>query len=232
MNQRQILNTILVISILIVISNNILFNNTPQIIPKGDEIGEILANLSLAYISSYIFYIVVVLHQENKNKRNIFSTVYNLSKQLVGRGNSVVTILATANDCLTENLTNTITKEEYLELCQKTNPKAISPNILLGTVDNPIPATYSQLIYNNSYSNSRALIRDIFVYMPFLESDFVKLLNRLNESKFYLMASVLANPNAFSNTDFENIADPMFEYHLVLREIENYIENNYKKYVS
>ncbi|MBP2617861.1 hypothetical protein J2772_003041 [Chryseobacterium jejuense] len=35
----------------------------------------------------------------------------------------------------------------------------------------------------------------------------------------------------FKNTDFENMADPMYEFHLILREIETYIEKHYKKYI-
>lgn len=232
MNQRQILNAILAISILIVIFNNILFIDTTEFIPKGHEIGGILANLSLAYISSYIFYIVVVLHQENKNKKNIYSTIYNLSNQLVGRGNSVVTILAFANQFDKDNLTKTITKEEFFELCRNTNPKEICPNRGFGTAGNFIPATYSQLIYNDSYSNARVLIRDIFVYMPFLESDFIRLLNKLKESKFFIMAGVLENPHNYDDTDFKTIAESMYEYHLTIREIGYYIDKNYKKYIS
>lgn len=229
--QNIILNSILVIATILVFCNNVVFTETPEIFPKAYEIGNIFSNLSLAYISSYIFYLVVVKYQENKDKKNIYSTIYNLSKQLVGRGNNVVTVLATANNCLRDDLTKTITKDEFIELCKKTNPKTISPNRLLGTVTNSIPATYSQLIYHNSYHNSRALINQIFVYMPFLDSDLVKLLNKLNESTFYLMAESLANPNAFKNTDFEMMAEPMYAFHLTLREIENYINENYKKYI-
>lgn len=231
MNQKQILNILLVLSIIIVLCNNVLLNDIPEFFSKGSEIGNILSNLSLAYIASFIFYLVVVKYQENKDKKNIYSTIYNLSKQLIGRGNSVVTTLASASNYSTSDLTKKITKEEYLELCKKVNPKTISPNTVLGTVTNPIPATYSQLIYNNSYSNSKVLIEKIFVYMPFLESDFIKLLNQLNESTFFLMADVLATPHLFKNTDFENMANPMFEYHLILRKIEDYIEKNYKKYI-
>ena len=46
------------------------------------------------------------------------------------------------------------------------------------------------------------------------------------------MAIDLANPNVIANTDFISIAEPMFEYHLTLRELESYIENHYKKYIS
>lgn len=232
MNQKRILIIFLIISIIIVLCNNVFFNDISEMMPKSNEIGNILSNLSLAYIASYIFYLVVVKYQENKDKRNIFSTVYNLSRQLIGRGNSVVTTLASANNCLTEDLTKKITKEEYIKLCKNTNPKTIHPTIVLGTVNNPISATYSQLIHNNSCINAKALIENIFVYMPFLESDFVKLLNKLNESTFYLMADVLANPMIFQNTDFENMADPMYEFHLILREIEIYIEKHYKKYIK
>lgn len=150
MNQKRILIIFLIISIIIVLCNNVFFNDIYELMPKSNEIGNILSNLSLAYIASYIFYLVVVKYQENKDKRNIFSTVYNLSCQLIGRGNSVVTTLASANNCLTEDLTKKITKEEYIKLCKNTNPKTIHPTIVLGTVTNPISATYSQLIYNNS----------------------------------------------------------------------------------
>lgn len=232
MNQKQILYILLSVSVIITLCTNLIFNDIVEFFSRGYEIGNILSNLSLAYISSFIFYLVVVKHQENKDKRNIYSTVYNLTHQLVGRGNSVVTTLANANNCLTNDLTKKITKAEYLELCKKTNPKAFSSNTLIGSLTNFTPATYSQLIYNNSYSNSKALIEKIFVYMPFLESDFIKLLNKLNESVFFLMADALADPNRYSNTDFSTMADSMFEYHLILREIEIYIEDNYKKYIT
>ena len=231
MNQKQILNSILVLSSIIVICNNVLFNDYPEIIPKGHEIGNILSNLSLAYISSYIFYIVVVLYQENKDKKNIYSSVYVLTRQLVGRGNSVVTILASANNFTKENLTRNITKNEFITLCQNTNPATVSPTWALGSLDNLIPATYGQLIHNNSYNNVNALIGQIFIYMPFLESDFVKLLNELKNSTFFIMADVLVNP-AFNNNNFEAMVDPMYEYHLILRKIDNYIEKHYAKYIN
>ena len=44
------------------------------------------------------------------------------------------------------------------------------------------------------------------------------------------MADVLANPMIFKNVDFENMADHMYEFHLILRDIEIYIEKYYKKY--
>lgn len=232
MKQNRILIILLILSIIIVLITNIIFNDTEELFPKGSELGNVLSNLSLAYISSYIFYLVIVKFQESRDKKNIYSTIYSLTKQLVGRGNSVVNTLASANKYLKPDLTKNITKEEFIELCKTTNPKEISPNTMIGKIGSFNKATYSQLIYNNSFSNTKALIEKIFVYMPFLESDFVKLLNELSESTFFMMADVLANPHLFQNNDFTNMADPMFEYHLTLRKIENYIEEHYKKYIS
>ena len=158
MKQNQILNILLLLSIIIIFCNNVYFNDIPELFSKGNEIGNIFSNLSLAYISSFIFYLVVVKYQENTDKKNIYATIYNLSRQLVGRGNSVVTTLATANNCLTDELTKKITIEEYLELCKKTNPKTINPNVKLGTISNLISATYSELIYNNLSSFTTLLI--------------------------------------------------------------------------
>lgn len=229
--QDYLLLAILIISLFIVVSNNLLFSDVPEKFSKGSELGNIFSNLSLAYISSYIFYLIVVKTQENKNKKNIYSTIYNLSKELVNRGNYVVTILAVANKCSSRKLIKEITEKEYLELCKKTNPKDISPNSTLGP-PNFIPLTYGEVIYNNSYSHVNTLIEKIFIYMPFLESDLVRLLNNLKESHFFTMAQYIANPRQYGNSDFSVMGKPMFEYYLNIQEIEIYIEENYKKYIS
>lgn len=231
MKQNNILAFLLIIAIIIVLCNEILFTQTPELIPKGHEIGNILSNLSLAYISSFIFYVIVVKYKEKIDKKNIYPSIYRLGKQLVGRGNSVITTLATADGFNKTDIVKNITREEYLELCKRVNPKQFSANTLIGSMINHREATFSQLIYNNSYSNVKALLEKIFIYMPFLESDFLKLLNQINESTFFLMADVLATPEKFQNTDFAHIAEQMFDYHLLLRKTDAYLENHYKKYI-
>ena len=47
-----------------------------KIISFGDEIGSILSNLSLAYISSYMFYYIVVVVKEKRDKKHHIYTFF------------------------------------------------------------------------------------------------------------------------------------------------------------
>lgn len=48
------------VSVVAVVGIEFFLRDIPEIIPKGAEIGEVVYRLSLSYISSYIFYFVVV----------------------------------------------------------------------------------------------------------------------------------------------------------------------------
>ncbi len=173
LTQKHILNFLLILSGVIVLLNDIVFNKTPELVSFGDELGAVLSNLSLAYISSYIFYYVVVVIKERKDKQNIYFTVYEWTNHLIGRAYGVYhEIIAASGSNHLDYDKLTITKEQYIELCYKANPNAISKNTFLGTSANPQPATHGQLIFNNSVSNVKAYTEKIFNYMPFLDSEF------------------------------------------------------------
>jgi hypothetical protein len=48
LKQKQILNILLLCAIITIVINDLIFNETPEIISFGDELGTILSNLSLA----------------------------------------------------------------------------------------------------------------------------------------------------------------------------------------
>jgi hypothetical protein len=221
LNQRQLLNLLLLVSIITILLNDFLFNEMTEIVSFGDELGMVLSNLCLAYISSFIFYYVVVVLKEKKDKKNIYFTVYELTEQLVGRAFSVYhNVIAASGAIQTDYDKKTITKEQFVELCKLGNPNAIPKNNFLGTPWNQQQATYGQLIYNNSFTNVKAYTDRIFNYMPFLETDFVKLINRLHSSSFFLMAPNFLNKA--SNTDFSVYADKMYEFLELVSELDTY----------
>lgn len=231
LTQKHILNYLLILSGVIVLLNDIIFNETPELVSFGDELGAVLSNLSLAYISSYIFYYVVVVIKERKDKQNIYFTVYEWTNHLIGRAYGVyheIIAASGANHLDYDKLT--ITKEQYKELCNKANPNAISKNTFLGTPANPQPATHGQLIFNNSVSNVKAYTEKIFNYMPFLDSEFVRLINRLHSSTFYLVSQSLTFQTR--NTDFSVYADNMYEFLEFVRELDRFNETVNKRLVK
>ncbi|MBJ2125857.1 hypothetical protein [Flavobacterium sp. IB48] len=230
-NQKQLLNLLLAVSFVIILLNDFFLSETSEIVPFGDELGSVLSNLSLAYISSFIFYCVVVVLKEKRDKKNIYFTVYEWTNQLIGRAYSVyhyVIIPSGVNQADYDK--KLITKEQFTALCNLGNPNAIAENIFLGTHINPQPATYGQLIYNNSVSNVDALTKKIFNYMPFLDTEFVKLINKLHSSTFFLVAPTFLYQS--NNTDFSVYADNMFEFLEFVRELDNYNSTINKKLID
>ncbi len=224
--QNIILNTILVITTIIVFCNNVIFTEIPEIFPKAYEIGNIFSNLSLAYISSYIFYLVVVKYQENKDKKNIYSTIYLRVKKLVDNGNSVMTLLKNYNPSKDKDILQKITKKDFLKLCENTDATEEWPRISFGLIpDNSLfKTTYGQIMYDFTIRYCKDEIDKIFIFMPFLETELLKLLNQVQETNHFKKFSPYSS--------FDDRAEDMFEYHLLMREIEKYINSNYKKYLK
>ncbi len=231
LKQKHILNYLLIFSGIIVLLNDLILNETPEIVSFGDELGVVLSNLSLAYISSYIFYYVVVVIKERKDKQYIYITVYEWTNHLVGRAYGVYNeIIAASGANHMDYDKQTITKEEYKDLCNKANPNAISKTTFLGTPGNPQKATHGQLIFNNSVSNVKSYSEKVFNYMPFLDSEFINLINKLHSSKFYLLSPSLTFPDG--NKDFSVYSESMYEFLEFVRELERFNETVNKNHVN
>lgn len=206
------------IAVIIIACNDFIFNETPEIIKKGDEIGDFLSNLSLAYISSLIFYYIVVVRKEHNDKLRIYKTVTNYCDQLIGRSFSIYDMISTASGTnLKEHNRFNVSKESFLAMCRLSNPKDIPKNRYLGTPDNLIQANYATFIYHNSIENGSQLINKIFTYMPFLDTEYIEKINKLKTSTYWLMAPALIQNN--TNTNFSAFSEPMWEYILLLREL-------------
>lgn len=229
--KKHILNILLFFSIVTVLINDIIFNETPEFISFGHELGTVLSNLSLAYIASYIFYYVVVVIKEKKDKSNIYSAVYEWTNQLVGRAYSVYhEIISASGTNNTDFDKKTITKEQFRELCSLANPNDISRNTVLGSPSNLQLASYGNIIYNNAISNVGGLSDKIFNYMLFLDTEHVRLINKILSSTFSIEASMLLY--ATRNTNFSAYADNMYEFLEFVRELDTYNETQNKSLIK
>lgn len=208
----------LVVALVTIAFNDFIFDETPEIISKGDEIGNFLSNLSLAYISSLIFYYIVVVRKEYNDKLSIYKTVTFYCDQLIGRSFSIYDMIAASSGIDSKGHDHfNVTKELFFEMCNSANPKDIPKNRFLGTPDNLIQANCATFIYHNSIENANHLINKIFIYMPFLDTEYIEKINKLKTSIYWLMAPALIQNN--TNTNYAAFSEPMWDYILLLREL-------------
>jgi len=228
-NQDRILILGVIISIITIGLNDIIFSSTEEIFYYGDIIGEILSNLSLAYISSYMFYFVVVVIKDKRDKRNVYSSVYQLNKRLLGEAFGVYRFLVIASGIDPKKHTaQTVSFDDFEDMCKQVNPRQISPNNFLGRYPDNLPASWSQLIYNGSVKRVTFWTERIFVYMPYLDSELVRLIDNLTNNKFHHYGQFLplmAESNMLKQAKF------MYDFLLMLRDLETYNETEVRRFL-
>jgi len=230
MKQKTILILLLITSIIIVLCNNIIFKDTSEFFEYGSEFGFILSRLSLAYISSYIFYLLVVVLKENKNKRNINGAVYSYTSKLISFGYSIFDEVMEASGTNRETFDRaTINKTDFQNLCDKSNPGAVPKDRFIGNPFNMTAKNYAQFLYFSTVEKVSHFTEKVFNYMPFLDSELVGLINNLLDTKWYKEHCQFMNWGAKANTNMTSFGNEMFEYLECVRAIENYNEKHKPK---
>lgn len=211
------------ISIIIVILNSYVLNNIPQIIQQGSEIGSIVTNLCLAYISSYIFYIIVNVSREKEIKRTVSVTINRSTEKILFHAFYVIDVLSIdeKNDRKKNyDRRSLITESEYKELCKLINPNSNSRfNSQIGDLEiknqTKIEALHSQCIVM-----VKKHIEKTFLFLPYLEDEHVKILNEITDSRLYSLDRTLFF--AKTNSDFRVYENFMYDYFKLILKLEKY----------
>jgi len=234
MKQKTILIILLIISLSTIILNDFILNDTPEVIPNGDELGQILSRLSLAFISSFIFYLLVVVLKGKKDKANINKSVYQLTKTLISHGYGIYGIVAEYTEEIVDEKFNkeTISKENYFKLCEKCDLRFVPKNRIFGSPINPKYANIAGHIYDGTVTRTDKQIEKIFKFIYFLDTDFVALLNELRDSDFFGRGAnlliVITQGNVLNQMVGKH--DSMYRYLEIIRKIEDYNETHHAKY--
>jgi len=175
------------------------------------EINNLITTIALSYITSFIFYFIIVYLKELKDKKN--------SEKFVKR--KVVEIINGANHI--RKTVESIGDDEFKTFV----PDAIllrDKLIKINLVDDAhqqrlYPFTYEQLFKEHS-TETRVIIDRILILLPFLDSKFVSTLNEIYECGFFNISTKLApvrliNELMKKNGVLNNATihtDPLIEY--------------------
>lgn len=233
MKVDAILKGLLIISIIIVLLNEVILADVPEIFQKGDEIGNILSNLSLAYISSYIFYYVVVVLHEKRDKANLKSTIHFHNQRIVSSAKfSFETLKVGALKFSNDSKYYTwegLTFLKLKELCDKTDPSEISQNrgSRKGLMEEE---SYGEVIYRVGVLNVDNEIDKLFQFMRFLSTDHIRILNSIRSCNlFWSTGPIFGSRGLVGNRTMTVWAQDLFEYIEAIKELEAFINNNKAK---
>ncbi len=179
--------------------------------------GDVLLRLCLAYIASFIFYIVAVIVPRKKDQQKIRKLIRPRIQSIIESANWVFFELSAEN----KNVFNrrTITIENLKELCKRVDPKGLS----LGALDPDWrrPTVREVLVRNKA--NSVGDIHQVLALSVYLDMTLIELLIQIIECQYFLTCQhVLEHIGDFRGTGLEFLAPAFFSYFQIINELEDY----------
>ena len=216
---RPAINIVLLFAIVSIVIMEGWLNSIPELVSWGSEFGEVYFKICLSIISSYVFYFIVVHVKSVQDKENIGVFVSGKVRNVIGDYKSQINELKKA--------ANNTSESEYLEkgeiesIFKSINPKSQAP-LLLGGLGN-----YANWLQYLDYHKSRSqgFIQKVFIKMPFLETELVSLLAKIDDCTHFMVLGHTAN-RQLNNTDMEAWASGFYDYALLCKELENYHEKH------
>ncbi len=237
---RKDLNILMLISLLIIVLYNIISINkalhpSPIIINITSKAPSLLSlifssvldliyRLGLAYITSYIFYFVVVHIKNQRDRGAIYPHIIEQSNVIIGRGKLVLGEMRRTTGSTMDSSYPTMDEVEFM--CKSIHPYQLANMQFLGGSN----ASWLQYL-EHFMDESKIYLKDIYSLIQFLDAEYIKLLTSFERNQLYIQMTLIRGVK-INNADISVYAKPMFEYYQKLEAIDLYCQTKYDIYVK
>ncbi|MCK5335511.1 MAG: hypothetical protein KAQ67_05080 [Gammaproteobacteria bacterium] len=219
------LNRGLFVSFLCVTLVEFIFDRTHEIFPGGAKLGDILSNLSLAFIASYIFYVVVIHFKYIKDKEHLDPYIALKSRQVVASIRELTGTLIRKADGEPEN--KYPSKLEFKEITKKTHFKDPAPDAYRMM----LPDMNTMWDFSNYWKKlCEERLKDVLTLSLFLESEHIKLLLNIQEDGFYSIMGMFEEMEL--NNNFSSVSNSLYSLSQSAKKLDEYNDLYFSKTIS
>ncbi|MEC1760383.1 hypothetical protein [Schinkia azotoformans] len=222
---RLILVLLFLISLTSIILIKFVFGDIPEKIKLGEEIGEVIFNLSIGYISSFIFYILDIWIPEIKTKKKLNDRISIPMSRLMNRMFEPIKDIAETYDG-GKSLADLSDKElgEIVQRVDLINDKG--PVYLVNLNTN---ATYGEYLYLQ-IEEANQFVEQIYK-IPFnFNIEIIDILDRIQNSKYHEIMRSIKKYSGFRGNNVqlkgEVIAETIIEYYRLFKELKDYMNKH------
>ncbi len=216
---------------ILTIATQILLNNTKELFPLGAELGMVLSSLAQGYLISYVFYFLVVFLKTEKDKKNVSEFI--VSKL------SIITINAyrVFNSLKINSHIKTLSfppSEEDLDILMK----KLDPVNSICQKGNGKRYNWYEYFKYVIADESIAYINEVWKFFYYLDTELIKIITSLKESKMFQAAYGISheiiptNESSINVHNDKSVSQRLAEYFRMIYEIENYLIKNFPEYVE
>jgi hypothetical protein len=219
----------LILSIIIICCTDFWFDKKPAFADWFFKLGRTFNNLSLAYISSVIFYRIVVSIPEKRKKRDIYDNIFRVTGNVIGDCEVLIHELVKASGVTPNDLKN-ITRKDFEIILKEIHPYADAPLIKQYLGEGKF--VYAKWVEYFNYFRNRslnAINNKLFIYIIYLETDYVSLITKVKDCSFFQIVQGI-NTSPMSNTDLTFISSDLFDYYSKLQALKQYADLNLSQF--
>ena len=204
---NRVLNGLFVISVSIVVLRyiNVAFLHITELFPGGSEVWEVLYELRLALISAYIFFFIVTHWKRQQDKGNLLPFLNSKNNAIIGAAEAVAGQLAQSSGHNFE--THLPSEDDTKAMCAKV--KAGDEFSWFPEYGIRIQTHLQYLVFH--MQRTKQDIASIYTRMPYLDSEYVKLLANIDDSRYFSTLEQLAGTN-LGNSPLSFLAPQLHEY--------------------
>ncbi|MGK7389712.1 MAG: hypothetical protein ACNS60_05150 [Candidatus Cyclobacteriaceae bacterium M2_1C_046] len=163
-------------------------------------INDLLLTIALSYITSFIFYFIVVYIKERKDRANSKKFLERKVNEIIGGANHIRQTVEQIDD---------VKFNSYIPEKNVLRNKLNKINLEDDANQNRLyPFSYEQLFKEHS-NEIRETIDRILILLPFLNSNFISLLNEIYDSGFFTVSTKMA-PVGMINKKMQEINAPNY----------------------
>jgi len=218
--ESKALNFGLIAAFLAVISIDFLFAEIPELFSGGARGGSVIHALSLAYIASYIFYIIVVHRKQVHDKEHLDPYIVLKTRQIIsGLREITLQMLFVAGEDSTIKYPSS---SKFDEIAKKINPNDPPP----GAYGAPVFGISSWWGFFRHWKNiSETRSDDLLSNSQFLDTEHIRLLLIIRENNFLSILDLLPNTR---NQDCSFLSKGLYELSEATKALENYCEGQFR----
>jgi hypothetical protein len=192
----------------------------------GSRIFEVLCWLAASYIPGYIIFALVTDLPRNQDLKTIRPFLASQTAMLAGGGQGAFPELKKAAGY---EAADPLTKEDFVEICKRINPSGPAP--MVRRLQPLEYATWIEFLIYHRFRSAQA-IEKLFRYMTFLDSEHIRLITQIDNSTLFAQLDELRGVQLagvpIDNTDLTFLAEPLFRYDRLTRQLHQYADRHLK----
>ena len=187
--------------------------------------NSIIFNISMGFVVSAIFYIIVVYLPEKQKQSDVAPQIDEYVSTVISRTWCLVSeILRHSNH---NGSINDITKDQFKIACKSVNPLAIKQQF-----HNGANTIYTAHFGHSLYNDWNFIVKNVektMHFLPYVDTGLVKRLNEIRSSNLRLMIGSINEIEKIQNRDLEVWSENIFEVFELGNKLEQYYVKNINK---